>query len=251
MIDELKLICGNDIPFPEGHVTIHQPTLKEIGLIDELNFWTACEILKFNKENLVSQDKISLINKTNFHIILTMVREKTKDARQSYLAVKLLLTLLFPMSEIIIKEQTIEIKNVQTGQIGQLNNENFNSFKQILIQMFCLNEKENKQYNPSGPLAKKIAEKFKRGNQKRAQLAPEVGKIAIFSRYMSMLSIGNQLDINQIANYTVYQLLDIFNRFLLKTKYEDWVKYKIAGATGLENEPPDWSKDLHDNKNNY
>ena len=53
MIDELLLLSGNDLPFPEGQITIHQPRLTEIAYITEQKFWPACELLKFNKEFLI------------------------------------------------------------------------------------------------------------------------------------------------------------------------------------------------------
>ena len=49
MIDELLLLSGNDIPFPEARLTIHQPRLKEIAYITEPRFWFGCELLKFDK----------------------------------------------------------------------------------------------------------------------------------------------------------------------------------------------------------
>ena len=42
MIDELLLLSGNDIPFPIAGITIHQPKLKEIALINEDTFWRGC-----------------------------------------------------------------------------------------------------------------------------------------------------------------------------------------------------------------
>ena len=246
MIDELKLLSGNDIPFPEGKITIHQPTLKEIGLIDEKVFWMTCEILKFNKEKIIKKDKSDLLNKTNFYIIMTMIRGKDKQSIQIFLNIQLLLTLLFPGKKIQFdyNNTKIIIKDIQTGETSEINELNFTKFQNILVQMFCLNS-DNKQYNPDGVLAEKIANKFKQGNKKRAQLAPQLEKIAIFSKYTSILAIGLKMDINILMNYTVYQLLDIFNRFSLHTNYEDWVKYKIAGATGLDKQPPDWLKDIH------
>ena len=38
MFDELTLQAGNDIPFLKARVSIHKPTLKEIGYIGENNF---------------------------------------------------------------------------------------------------------------------------------------------------------------------------------------------------------------------
>jgi hypothetical protein len=39
---------------------------------------------------------------------------------------------------------------------------------------------------------------------------------------------------NDFMNYTVYQLMDSFERFQLKLQYDTWLKYRIAGATGME-----------------
>ena len=49
-------------------------------------------------------------------------------------------------------------------------------------------------------------------------------------------------------NYTVYQLMDEFNRFQLKLNYDSWLQFKCAGATDMK-DPEDWFKDIHDNKN--
>ena len=49
-MDELLLLSGNDIPFPEARLTIHQPRLREIAYITEQRFWPGCELLKFNKD---------------------------------------------------------------------------------------------------------------------------------------------------------------------------------------------------------
>jgi len=42
MLNQLLLLSRNDIPFPEARVTIHQPTLKEIGFIGEDTFFIGC-----------------------------------------------------------------------------------------------------------------------------------------------------------------------------------------------------------------
>ena len=246
-MDELLLLSGNDIPFPEARLTIHQPRLKEIAYITEQHFWLGCELLKFNKDFLLDQDKVDLSNMSNFNIIMTMIQEKSLESQQARINVASVLTLLFPTSEIILGKKTIQLRNHQTGEVGEINNQNFETFKQILIRMFCLTNKDNKQYNPSGDLARKIANQIKRGHEKKAKLAPETTKIAIFSRYVSILAVGQQKNINELMDYTVYQLMDEFNRYELKLHYDTWEKYKIAGATGME-DPEDWLKDIHDGK---
>ena len=41
--------------------------------------------------------------------------------------------------------------------------------------------------------------------------------------------------------------MDEFNRFQLKMSYDNWIKFKVAGATDL-GDPEDWLKDIHDTK---
>ncbi len=246
MIDELLLLSGNDLPFPEARLIIHQPRLKEIAYITEQRFWPGCELLKFNKEVLSDEDKIDLSNKSNFNIIMMMIQEKNLESQQARLNVMSILALLFPTSEILLGKKTIQLRNHQTGEVSEINEENFDAFKQILISMFCLTNKENKEYNPNGELAKKIANKIKKGREQRAKLAPNA-KISILSRYVSILAVGEKKDINDLMNYTVYQLMDEFNRYELKLHYDSWERYKIAGATGMD-DPDDWLKDIHENQ---
>ena len=244
MIDELLLLSGNDLPFPEARLIIHQPRLKEIAYITEQRFWPGCELLKFNKEVLSDEDKIDLSNRSNFNIIMMMIEGKNLESQQARLNVMSILALLFPTSEILLGKKTIQLRNHQTGEVSEINEENFDTFKQILISMFCLTNKENKEYNPSGELAKKIANKIKKGREQKAKLAPNA-KISILSRYVSILAVGQQKDINDLMNYTVYQLMDEFNRYELKLHYDSWERFKIAGATGME-DPQDWLKDIHE-----
>lgn len=243
-MDELLLLSGNDLPFIGAGLTIHQPRLREIAYITEQKFWPGCQLLKFDKEILEDQDKIDLSNRSNFNIIMTMIQEKSFQSREARLNVFSILALLFPTSEISLGRQAIQIKNQQTGEVGEINEDNFEAFKQILISMFCLTGKQNKEYNPSGDLARKIANQLKRGREKKAKLAPET-KVTVLSRYISILAVGESKDINDLMNYTVYQLMDEFNRFQLKLHYDAWERYRIAGATGMD-DPEDWLKDIHE-----
>ena len=243
MIDELLLLSGNDIPFPQARLTIHQPTLKEIAYITEQRFWSACELLKFDKDLLPDQDKVNLLNRTNFNIIMMIIQEKNLDSQQTRLNLLSLLVLLFPTNKILLGNKTIQLQNNQTGEVSEINEDNFNAFKEIIIDMFCLTNNEDKEYNPSGDLAKKIADKFKKGRQQRAKLAPEQ-KISILNRYVSILAVGQQKNINDLMNYTVYQLMDEFNRYKLKLQYDSYERFKAAGAEGME-DPEDWFKDIH------
>ena len=72
--NELLLLSGNDIPFIEAQISIHQPTLKEIAYVGEESFYSGCELLKFSKNNLPVQDRNLLFDKTDFDIIMSVIR---------------------------------------------------------------------------------------------------------------------------------------------------------------------------------
>lgn len=251
IIDELSLELGIDIPFVEAGVIIHQPRLKEIAYITEQRFWVGYELLKFDKENLVEQDKHDLSNWSNFDIIMSMIQEKNFESLQAKINISSLLTLLFPNQIINLGRKAIILQDSETKEQHQINNDNFQKFKNLVNQMFCLHlNSDNKQYNPSGELAKKLADKFKKARAKKIQLESggrDNERISILSRYVSILAVGQKKNINDFCDYTVYQIMDEFTRFNLKNQYDSWVKYKIAGAQDLQ-QPQDWFKDLHDKK---
>ena len=82
MLNELLLLSGNDIPFPAAQLVIHQPTISEIAYIGEEKFYTGCELLRFSKDNLTDEDKIHLINQTNFEILMSILNEKNPVTMQ-------------------------------------------------------------------------------------------------------------------------------------------------------------------------
>lgn len=248
MIDELLLLSGNDIPFMGARAAIHQPKLNQLAYIHEENFWTACELLKFNKENLPDEDKNSLLNMSNFNIMMTMIQEKNLESQRARIDMMALLALMFPTEKILLKKTVIQLQNYDSGEIREINKDNFEEFQQIIIAIFCLTGNETK-YNPSGAMAKRIADKFKKGQaRKNAQAANKQQKIAILSRYASILSIGLKIPIFEVMNYTVYQLMDTFKRFTLKLHYDSYQRCRLAGATGME-QPDDWFKDIYENDN--
>ena len=98
-------------------------------------------------------------------------------------------------------------------------------------------------------MAKRIADKFKKRQEQLNKLAQEAlgdGKrIAILSRYASILAVGLQKDYNDLMQYTVYQLYDEFQRFQLKVQWDAYIQAKMAGAKDLE-EVDNWMIDLRD-----
>jgi len=83
------------------------------------------------------------------------------------------------------------------------------------------------------------------GRRKKAKLAPKSKTVSLLGRYVSILAVGENKDINSLMNYTVYQIIDEFTRYQLKLRYDTWDRYRRAGASNLD-EPEDWLKNLYE-----
>lgn len=242
MDNDLLFLSGNDIPFIEAQITIHQPTIKEIAYIGEEAFFIGCELINFSKNNLSEEDKINLENKTNFDILIAILRERNAVMQKNRNCLEMVLALIFPTYSFEIKSQEILLE--KDSEVHSINNENFEQFKKIFNKMFDFEKNIEENYNPGGDMAKRIAEKLNERHQRLAKEKQEKKKIDILSRYISILSVGEQKDINSLLQYTVYQLYDEFERYRLKNDYDIYLKASLAGAKDLK-EVEDWMKDIH------
>lgn len=249
MINELLLLSGNDIPFEDAQIIIHPPTLKEIAYIGEEAFFVGCELLKFSKDILTDEDKSHLVDQSNFDILMLIMNEQNGAMQYNIECFLKVLILLFPSYDINFDfNEGIILTSQDDFENHYINNSNFENFKKHIIALLSLdsfNGKEQGAYNPNGELAQKIANKFKKRHQELAKQKNAPNKVAVFSRYISILSVGEQKDINSFMHYTIYQLLDEFHRFELKANYDTYIKFKIAGAKDLK-DPEDWMKDIHE-----
>ena len=247
MVNPLLLHTNNDIPFVAGRCVIHNPTIKEISMIGEEDFQKGARFLNFNKNNLDEKDKIHLSDKSDFEILIEIM--KSKEYYTTFTSKSLLvLSLLFPAYEVQLKEDSIQLTNRENDFITKIDKDNYEEFKQIIIEIFVLESKEegSGNYNPADGLAERIAKKLKDGQKKREkQKGTEniLEKKSIYGKMVSVLSVGLKKDKNELLNYTIYQLLDEYKRFQLKNAYDINIKARLAGATDLE-DPEDWLEDL-------
>ena len=214
MLDSLLLLSGNDIPFVKANLTIHNPTLKEIGYVGEENFLNGYQLLNVSKNFLPEQDKVNLDVISNFDILIAILRERNAVMQRNRNCVEMVLALIFPWYTIDITSDAIVLEKEEERHL--INNDNFETFKTIFNMMFSFSKDESRDYNPSGEVAKRIAEKLKQRHQKLAELKEGKQKIDILSRYVSILAVGEHKDMNSLLNLSVYQLFDEFERFKLK-----------------------------------
>jgi hypothetical protein len=132
---------------------------------------------------------------------------------------------------------------------------NFDAFADIIYDMFCLKDFHGEQgddYNPGGDRARALAEKFRKKKEYLAKLRRERGEdtalMSILERYISVLAVGESKSKNDLANYTVFQLVDEFKRFQLKETFDFTFQAKMAGAQKIK-DAKDWMGDIESNDN--
>lgn len=241
MIDALALLTGIDIPFVECQLVAHQPTIKEIAFMGELNYFSAVQCLCINK-SMISQDKSVLSNISNFQVFMTIMNEKeTVDRKDN---VKSLLQIIFPKYKVAFTPRSLMF--IQTGENTIMIDENtFDIFQDYLKDIFCVNSQmqEQQSFNPGSDKAKEIAEKIMKGRQRVAELKGDnVG--SVFGRYISILAIAQNLPLENYFSNTPYQIYDLMERYSLHTAWDIDLRCRIAGGKP-DQAPDDWMKNIH------
>lgn len=243
-LDPLLLFSGNDIPFISCGVTIHHPTIKEIAYLGEDTFFTGYQMLLISKNILSQEDKVNLETLTNFDILIAILKERNAVMQKNRNCIQMVLMLLFPEYEIILKKDVIILKK-ENEEEHFLNSNNFEEFQNILRQMFSFGDTSGvpQDFNPDGLMAARIAEKLKKRHQTLAEKNSN-DNFDIIGRYISVLSIGLSIDIKTFMDYTIYQLFDQIKRYELKIGYDLYIQGQLAGVKDAK-EPEDWMKSIH------
>lgn len=231
----LSLMSGIDIPIPECKLILHQPTIKEISYIGEVNFFTGAQCLCINKSMYQGHDI-----KSNFSLLMMLMSdETTKDKKES---VRQVLTLIFPNYKIFITPRAISFNyNDETFTIDE---DNFNNLQEVLKKVFCLGASGQESFNPANAKAKEIADKLMRA---RARVAAQKGEGtgSIFTQYLSILSVGlGSMSLQELLNLTVFQLYDLVERFILYMNWDLDIRSRLAGGKS-EGKPDNWMKVIH------
>lgn len=236
----LALMAGTDIPIPECQIVLHQPTIKEIALLGEDDFFKGVQSLTINKSMFI-QDKTVLDNVSNFQIFMTVMKDKeTVDKK---IAVKQVLTLIFPQYNVIISPQSLIFqKEAETFLIDA---QNFEFLQDTIKSVFCAKDgpMDQQAFNPANAKAKEIADKLMRGRQRVAAQKGELN-MSVLSMYLSTLTIGLQMPLEHLLQLTMYQLYDIIERYMLYVNWDIDIRSRLAGAKP-DNQPENWMKNIH------
>ena len=236
---KLALMTGVDIPVPELQIVLHQPTIKEISMIGETDFFTGIQLLCVKKE-LYIQDEAMLAQTTNFQIFITMMNEKQiADKKEAVLQV---LQLLIPGAKVYITPRSMVFN------FGELNvtidEQNFEFLQNILECQFALSGSGQESFKPKGKKAQEIAQKLMKARQ-RVAAQKEHSSGSQFANYLSIITVGlHSMSLQDSLNLTLYQLFDLVERYSLYLNWDLDIRSRMAGAKGdkpIEN----WMKNIH------
>lgn len=240
----LALMCGTDVPVPECQITIHQPSIKEIALIGEQEFFSGAQTLCVTKNLLNVQDKSILEGTNNFQIFMMIMGDKEHVEKKQ--AVKSILMLLFPKHRSMITPRALILQG--ENESVTIDENNFEVLQGYIVQVCCLySGKQGEQsFNPADEKAAEIAQKLMRGRQRVAeQKSGGVNNVSVLSQYLSALTIGIQsMSLDDLMNLTIYQLFDLMERFQLHMAWDLDVRTRLAGGKP-EHQPENWMKNIH------
>ena len=239
MDTRLLLMTGGDYPIPECQLTLHQPTVEEIAMVGEEDFFIGLQMLTLNKM-MFDLDESVLSTTNNFQIFMTIISQKENISKKN--AVIQVLTLLLPNKKISFTPNSIIITEEKKDMII-IDSNNFNFLQATINTIFCIGGKSNEDYNPADAEAKRIAEKIMKGRQK---VAAEKGdnKGSIFTTYISVLSTGLHIPVTELIKYTVFMVYDQLQRLGLYIEYDIDICARLAGAQ-MNSQPENWMKNMY------
>ena len=187
------------------------------------------------------EDKNLLLNVNNFQIFMMIMQDASaKDKKE---AVKKVLNLLFPNKQVLFTPQSILLNEDNNSSI--IDATNFEDLQEILRKVFCMDNAamDQQTFNPKGAKAKEIAQKLMRGRERIAEERNDKNS-SIFSQYLSILTIGLHISLNELIKLTMFQLYDLIERYHLWIGWDLDVRLRLSGGKP-EDKVENWMKNIH------
>lgn len=247
-------LSGSPVPIPECAIFITQPTIQQIEQFGELKFLMGAQLLgctdKFFEDIKEGNSELSALS--DFQILMTMVKQESE--------IKTYLTAFFALvcPDFIVKynNQSLDFYMMEedNGSMreslkGQVTPFTFPALQRVVKELFVIEGQESDDYNPMDEKAKAIAEKLRKGRQKVQELNP--GKSnetsSLYGSYASILAVGLPMDINTLFNYTPFQIVDTFNRYWEKVKFDQYTQITMTPFmdTSKIEQPDQWTRNLY------
>lgn len=238
MLDiNLALITGVDIPIPECETVIHQPSLREISMMGESNFFSAISLLNINTKMI--QNEMDVTNLKSF-LLFCEILKKEPDKKKE---ITDFFTLVFPNYQLIITPRSLVFN--KEGHSFMINEDNFENFQSVLKKIFCLHQTGKDNFNPADKKAEEIARKLMRARERvAAQKKAEQGEASL-AQYISVLTVAiSSMTLQDCINLTLYQLYDLLERYNVYISWDLDIRARLAGAK-VDKPIENWMKPLH------
>lgn len=247
------LCAGVDVPIPDLQLTIHQPSIKEISHIGELDYFSTIQLLCFDKNTIIAanpQGASHLSAMNDFQIFMALIDNPNREDKskvQNNLINTFMLLFGGYTIQFLPNGLGIFMNNPSTKHQVVINDTNFDILKQSVTEVTAIRNSiggENSIFNPKSKRAAEIAAKIMKG---RAKAAADKGYNAdgVLGRYVSILTVGLQsMSLNDCLNLTIYQLYDLIERYSLYIGWDLDIRSRLAGGTP-DSKPDDWMKDIH------
>ena len=243
--DQIALfLSGQDVPIVECNIIVHQPTIKQIVMFKETDFIAAMQLFSQIDEHIIKLRELNPLTEqfTDFQLLMAMLNQDDKIKK----SVSNFFELIFPQYIVEIRNSDICFYHNEQ-RVGMINPYNYKVFCDTIDKLFGL-PTDKKKYNPANKKAEELVNKFK----KRAEiLAKQKGKSddspSLFGSYISILSVGMNMDINIFLNYTPFQLYDTFDRYWKKVHsdfYQRVSTMPMMDVSKME-EPDSWIDNLY------
>lgn len=243
-------LSGCEVRIPScGMLFITQPKIKDIVKFGEMDFLTMVRMIGSPDDffSSIKEGNSELKEFDNFQILLEVVKASDPKIQEAF---NKFFELCFPEYDITLTKNSIEFRlreDDKKTMVGQVQMYNFQDFSTVVRELFDSFETQKDKFNPSNELARKIAEKLEKARNRKAKDKKSSNNQSIFSLYTSVLSIGLQIDINILYNYTPFQIYDTFARYIAKQQSDLYQKIALqpfASTDSLE-EPENWQRDLY------
>lgn len=233
-IDSFQLMSGAPIYIPSLELLIHQPRLYEIALIGEEQFYKSLSYFKIKKELILNiiqdeSEKANFAHITDYDALRIIINNEPEIEKDMLMIFKMIIK---DLRAVKFNDGFLFI-STELGQQYIINDESFSVIKDILYQIFNLEDKE-KEFNPASKAAEDIVDKIQERRRKLSNLQGKKDQ-SVLGDFVSILAIGlKSLDINTILNLTLYQIFNIMKRFGMYNQYNIQIQALMQGAEDLE-----------------
>lgn len=248
MIDiTLALMTGTDIPIEECQLIMHQPTLKEISVIGEKNFFIGIQSLCIDKSmvTLSQLDSNNVSNEfNNFTLMMSLCKQ---DVTKKY-AIQDILTILFPKYKIVFTPRSLCFTSEQ-GTLITIDEQNFEALQYIVRKVLCLTQSGNDGFNPNknNKKAMEIANKLMKARQRVSEIKARENQDGEYSlaQYISIITVGiPSMSLQDAISLTIYQLYTLMERYSLYVNWDLDIRSRLAGGKP-ETKTESWMKNIH------